>query len=130
MKDHDRRVLFSAQRTSWRTPAGVVDALRREFGELFDVSWDHDGHFDAFTDSWPEKVYANPPYGPQVFVWLSRCLEESPELAIFLLPARTDTRWFHELVLPNAKEVRFIKGRLRFDDQKGDAPFPSMVVVF
>jgi hypothetical protein len=60
--------------------------------------------------------------------WLERGLEA--ELAVFLIPARTDTRWFHEIVLAAAKEIRFIKGRLKFGDAKNSAPFPSMVVIF
>jgi site-specific DNA-methyltransferase (adenine-specific) len=49
---------------------------------------------------------------------------------VFLLPARTDTRWFHDFVLPRAAEIRFIRGRLKFGGSKNAAPFPSMVVVF
>jgi hypothetical protein len=49
---------------------------------------------------------------------------------VYLIPARTDTKWFHEMVLPNAKEIRFIKGRLKFGDAENSAPFPSMLVVF
>lgn len=49
---------------------------------------------------------------------------------VFLLPARTDTAWFHDLVLPHASEIRFIRGRLHFSGHKNAAPFPSMVVVF
>ena len=51
-------------------------------------------------------------------------------MAVFLVPARTDTKWFHEICLPFATEIRFIKGRLRFGDGKNPAPFPSMIVVF
>ncbi len=46
-----------------------------------------------------------------------------------LLPARTDTKWFHEYVLHKA-EIRFIKGRLKFGDGNNSAPFPSMVVIY
>lgn len=46
-----------------------------------------------------------------------------------LLPARTDTRWFHDYIYGKA-EVRFIRGRLKFGDSKNSAPFPSMVVIF
>ncbi len=49
---------------------------------------------------------------------------------VFLIPARTDTKWFHAYVLPYASEIRFIKGRLRFGDAQNSAPFPSMIVVF
>ena len=48
---------------------------------------------------------------------------------VMLLPARTDTKWFHDYILGKA-EVRFIKGRLKFGGAKNSAPFPSMVVVF
>jgi site-specific DNA-methyltransferase (adenine-specific) len=55
---------------------------------------------------------------------------QEAEIAVFLIPARTDTRWFHEIVLPHAKEIRFLKGRLKFGGAKNSAPFPSMVVIF
>ena len=46
-----------------------------------------------------------------------------------LIPARTDTRAFHEYIYHKA-EIRFIRGRLKFGSAKNSAPFPSMVVVF
>jgi len=49
---------------------------------------------------------------------------------VCLVPARTDTRWFHNLVYGKAKEIRFIKGRLKFGGSKNSAPFPSMVVIY
>ena len=50
-------------------------------------------------------------------------------LVVMLIPARTDTRWFHDYIYQK-HEVRFIRGRLKFGDSKNPAPFPSMVVVF
>jgi hypothetical protein len=49
-----------------------------------------------------------------------------------LLPTRTDTRWFHDLIMQSADEVRLVSGRLWFvlEDVKEAAPFPSMVIVF
>ena len=47
---------------------------------------------------------------------------------VMLLPARTDTKWFHEYILPYG-QIRFIRGRLKFGDSKNSAPFPSMIVV-
>ena len=47
-----------------------------------------------------------------------------------LLPARTDTRWFHEYIYGRADEIRFLRGRLKFGGAKNSAPFPSMVVVW
>lgn len=47
-----------------------------------------------------------------------------------LIPARTDTRYFHDFIYNKAKDIRFVKGRLKFGGAKDNAPFPSMVVVF
>lgn len=46
-----------------------------------------------------------------------------------LLPARTDTQWFHDYIYGKA-EVRFIRGRLKFGEARNSAPFPSMIVIF
>jgi site-specific DNA-methyltransferase (adenine-specific) len=79
--------------------------------------------------SWAGKrVFCNPPYGPEIRKWIERGFEA--ELAVYLVPARTDTRWFHDLVIPRAAEIRFIKGRLKFGDAENAAPFPSMLVIF
>lgn len=73
-------------------------------------------------------MFCNPPYGPGIGQFLSRAHEA--RLAVFLIPARTDTRWFHDIVIPKAREIRFLRGRLKFGGSKNNAPFPSMVVIF
>lgn len=61
---------------------------------------------------------------------MKACAEYSGP-SVMLLPARTDTRWFHDYIYNNPRsEIRFIKGRLKFNDGDSPAPFPSMVVVF
>ena len=87
-----------------------------------------DGLSPLFVPWIGRRVFCNPPYGPGIAKWLERGLEA--DIAVFLIPARTDTRWFHDIVLPRAREIRFIKGRLKFGDAVNAAPFPSMVVVF
>src|SRR5947209_7998221 len=86
-----------------------------------------DGTAPLFVPWSGRRVFCNPPYGPGIKSFLERASEA--DVAVFLLPARTDTLWFHNLVLPFAKEIRFVKGRLHFNEA-GSAPFPSMVVVF
>ena len=74
----------------------------------------------------------NPPYGKEIGVWVRKSLEESAKpntLVVMLIPARTDTKYFHEYIYGKA-EIRFIRGRLKFGGQKNAAPFPSMVVIF
>ena len=71
----------------------------------------------------------NSPYGREIYNWVKKA-HENP-LTVCLLPARTDTRWFHEFIYNNPKaELRFIKGRLKFNGCANSAPFPSMIVIF
>lgn len=79
-----------------------------------------------------ERVYCNPPYGKAIADWVRKAFEESQKpntLVVMLIPARTDTKYFHDYIYGKA-EIRFIRGRLKFGGQKNSAPFPSMVVVY
>ena len=64
-------------------------------------------------------------------LWMKKAYEESQKGAtvVCLVPARTDTSYWHEYAM-QADEIRFVKGRLKFGDGKGSAPFPSAVVIF
>lgn len=78
-----------------------------------------------------ERCFCNPPYS-EIAAWVKKAYLESsaPKTVIVLLiPARTDTRYFHEYILHRA-EVRFIKGRLKFGEATNSAPFPSMIVIY
>jgi len=124
-------VHFSSASEEWATPADVYAALDAEFHFDFDpcpLGGTEDGTAPLFVTWEGRRVYCNPPYGPGIRPFLERGSEA--DVAVFLIPARTDVRWFHEIVLPFAKEIRFIKGRLKFGDAKNSAPFPSMIVVF
>ena len=77
------------------------------------------------------RVFCNPPYS-QIGKWVEKAYHEGHQdgtIVVLLIPARTDTKYFHDYIL-NRSEVRFIKGRLRFGDSRNSAPFPSMVVIF
>ena len=79
------------------------------------------------------KVFCNPPYGKEIATWVRKCYEESRKpntLVVMLIPARTDTSYFHDYIYHKAREIRFIRGRLHFNESKQGAPFPSMVVIF
>jgi hypothetical protein len=125
------RILFSSASDRWATPKAVFAALDDEFRFNFDpcpLDGSLDGLSPLYSDWNGKRVFCNPPYGPGIADWLKRGLDAT--CAVFLIPARTDTRWFHELVMPNAREIRFLRGRLKFGEAKTSAPFPSMVVVF
>ena len=76
-------------------------------------------------------MFCNPPYGRELPKWVKKCSEESKKgaLVVMLIPARTDTSYFHQLIYHKA-EIRFIRGRLHFNESKQGAPFPSMIVIF
>jgi site-specific DNA-methyltransferase (adenine-specific) len=118
-----------------KTPEGFYKQLNREFGFDFDPCPLNDSpDFDGLKISWGKRVFVNPPYGKAIRGWLEKALTEikqwNSEVIVFLLPAYTDVKWFHEIVLPKADEIRFIKGRLKFGEHNNSAPFASMIVVF
>lgn len=125
------QALFKSQTVEWPTPVAVYEALNVEFQFDFDpcpLGGTEDGLATLFCSWAGKRVFCNPPYGAGMEKWLQRGLEAA--VAVFLIPARTDTRWFHDWVLPFAKEIRFIKGRLKFGDATNSAPFPSMLVIY
>ena len=79
-----------------------------------------------------QRVFCNPPYGRDIAKWVEKSFREGCKdntLVVMLLPARTDTRYFHDFIL-HRSESRFVSGRLKFEQQKNSAPFPSIVVIF
>jgi len=130
MKATTLKTMFSSLRTNWKTPQDFYDQLDKEFNFNHDPCPPNPTENGIFCD-WGSSNYVNPPYGRAIRSWLDKALLEKRKgnSSVFLLPARTDTKWFHEVVLPHAEEIRFVKGRVYFDG-KGWAPFPSIVVIF
>lgn len=78
------------------------------------------------------SVFCNPPYGREIGKWVEKAYktnQEHGDLVVMLLPARTDTKWFHDFIYHKA-EIRFVKGRLKFGGSTSGAPFPSMVIIY
>lgn len=143
MKAESLKMMFSSATDMWATPQSFFDELNNEFHFTLDpcatkanakcnkfYTIDEDG----LQQDWKgEVVFCNPPYGKMISSWVRKCSQESKKpntTIVALLPARTDTRYFHDYIYGKAKDIRFIKGRLKFGDSKNSAPFPSMVVVF
>jgi site-specific DNA-methyltransferase (adenine-specific) len=124
------RILFSSLKQDWKTPKEFYEGLKKEFNFDFDPC-PVNPTFNGLEIEWGKRNFINPPYN-EVSKWIKKGYEESlkGKLCVFLTASRTDTRWFHDYVLPYAKEIRFIKGRLKFDDYNNSAPFPSVVIVF
>lgn len=120
------RALFTSDSGDWGTDRTLYLALDHEFRFTLDPC--PNGANDGLERSWVgERVYCNPPYGRELVHWLMKAPEA--DLAVYLLPARTDTAWFHEWAL-KADEIRFIRGRLKFRGAPHNAPFPSILVIF
>jgi phage N-6-adenine-methyltransferase len=134
-------VHFSSASGEWETPQALFDELARIFGgftldpcataenakcERFFTHED-----DGLSQSWSgAKVFLNPPYGREIGKWVKKAWVESlnGSLVVCLLPARVDTRWWHEYAAKG--HVYFLQGRLRFGSATNSAPFPSAIVTF
>ena len=133
--------LYSSETVEWETPQDFFDKLNDEFHFTLDPCCTDENakckkHYtqeqDGLAQDWTgETVYCNPPYGRSMHKWIQKCYKhhENGGVAVMLIPARTDTKWFHDYVYGKS-EIRFIRGRLKFGGSKWNAPFPSMLVVY
>jgi phage N-6-adenine-methyltransferase len=132
--------LFSSDSQEWTTPQDFFDSLDAEFHFTLDPCATPENakckrYFtkadDGLKQQWTGRVFMNPPYGREIGKWVKKAYEESQsnaEVVVCLLPARTDTRWWHDYCLRG--DVHFIKGRLKFGKASNAAPFPSVIALF
>jgi phage N-6-adenine-methyltransferase len=134
----------------WHTPPALLDALYPVVGGLFDLDpcspvrrgsgapvralTRFTAEDDALARPWRAgTVFMNPPYGRELGYWVAKakqeCLSGRAGLVLGLVPARTDTRWWHDSIAEVA-DVWMLKGRLAFGDGAVPAPFPSAIVVW
>lgn len=134
-----KNVHFSSETPEWATPPDFFRELDEEFGFTLDpcataantkCSRFFTIESDGLSQSWKGAVvFMNPPYGRGIGAWVRKAWEESVHATVVcLLPARTDTAWWHDYAMNG--EIRFLRGRLKFGGSKNSAPFPSAVVVF
>lgn len=125
-------VHFSSKSNEWSTPQDTYDELDKEFHFTLDVAATSDNakcnrYFtqadDGLSQSWDnEIVWCNPPYGRSLKHWVKKASESKGGKVVMLIPARTDTSYFHDYILGKA-EIRFIRGRLKFG---GSKTFPGI----
>lgn len=134
------KILFSSERDNWETPEDLFNKLNKEFEFTIDVASSDDNykvkrHYtikeDGLKQNWDnEIVWCNPPYGREIEKWVEKAVTSKVKTAVLLLPARTDTRWFHKWLYNNKNvDIRFLKGRIKFVGGQHSAPFPSMVCI-
>lgn len=134
------KALLSSNSMEWATPQPFFDELNKEFNFTLDpCATDQNAkcrkyftkNDDGLAQSWRgETVFCNPPYGRQIGKWVEKAYNEAKRgtTVVMLIPARTDTTYFHDYIYKK-HEIRFIRGRLYFGDGNGRAPFPSMLVI-
>lgn len=135
------RALLSSERTTWETPPELFRKLNDEFRFDLDVcAFPENAKCDRFycpdvnglIQEWAGRCWCNPPYGRGIGDWIekaARSAETTADVVVCLVPARTDTAWWHDWAV-KASEIRFLRGRVRFVGAVSCAPFPSAVLVF
>jgi len=131
-------VHFMIQSNEWETPPGLFAELDMQFHFTLDpcatsknakCAKYYTREDDGLSKSWAgEVVFMNPPYGREIGKWIKKAYEEKDATVVCLIPARTDTAYWHDYCMRG--EVAFIRGRLHFVGGKSDAPFPSAIIVF
>lgn len=136
--------MFSSKTEMWYTPQLFFDALNAIYEFDLDVCAIPENakcvnyftpEINGLAQKWIGTCWMNPPYGKEIGKWVAKAYKESLEnkncKIVALLPARTDTRWFHDFIylMPGVK-IDFLKGRLKFGGCNNSAPFPSMLVYF
>lgn len=131
---------FRHDTVEWETPDDFFRTLDAEFHFSLDVCATtanakcvpfYTRTDDGLRQDWTGTCWMNPPYGRAIGAWMEKAYESAQAGAtvVCLIPARTDTRWWHSWVAPYA-EIRFVPGRLKFSGAPYNAPFPCAVVIF
>lgn len=138
-------VHFSSQTDLWETPQWLFDQLNKEHGFTLDVCAVPENakcakfftpEDDGLSQDWKDNIcWMNPPYGREIGKWVKKAYEATlPDWqhmgakVVCLLPARTDTRWWHDYAMKG--DIKFLRGRLKFGGGQNSAPFPSAIVIF
>lgn len=138
--------LFSSVNMEWETPPELFRRLDEQYHFTLDVAATAENALceryytketDGLSQSWQTDgaVWCNPPYGKDIIKWVRKAYYESHggQTIVMLIPARVDTKWFHDWVYHKA-ELRFIRGRLHYGlngiPAKNYAAFPAMIVIY
>lgn len=124
--------LLSSKRMDWQTPPEILALVEKVAPIMLDPC--PPNHIvDGLTTSWRTNdglTYVNPPYGRELGQWIKKAMVEADNGAeiIMLIPARPDTRYWQDFILPFARAVCFWRGRIKFVGADAPAPFPSAFV--
>jgi phage N-6-adenine-methyltransferase len=137
----NNKLMFSSERETWETPQDFFDLVNKEFNFDVDVcalpnsakcKKYYTPEIDALKQKWEGVCWMNPPYARVITgKWVEYAQSQAVRgtVVVALLPARTDTVWFHDAMV-SEPAIMFLKGRLKFGGAKNAAPFPSCLIVF
>lgn len=120
-------VIYSKNTDNWRTPTKIYEAfIEKNYIDCFKYEAKENEMLNNYYD---KKLFINPPFSKmkEVTKWVIKQKENGNKIAL-LIPARTDTKYFHDLIEYNPLII-FIKGRLHYNDSKS-APFPTILLIF
>ena len=129
-------VHFSSKTDMWETPQNIFDDWDSRYHFTVDVCATEENakcekyytpEMDGLKQKWEGVCWCNPPYGREIGKWVEKAYTSNCTV-VMLLPARTDTKWFHNYCMKG--HIIFIRGRLKFGNATNSAPFPSMIVIF
>lgn len=138
----NKDVMFSSKSDMWETPQYLFDKLNSKFNFDVDVCATKENakcekfytkKQNGLLKEWKGVCWCNPPYGREIIKWVRKASISAKNGAtvVMLIPARTDTKWFHDYIYKKENvKIKFIRGRLKFGSAKNAAPFPSMLVLF
>jgi site-specific DNA-methyltransferase (adenine-specific) len=132
--------LFMSNKDDWETPKDLYAVLNTEFNFSLDPCCSKETakcssyytiEDDGLSKDWKGTVFMNPPYGRGIINWIKKAKEESDKgsTVVCLIPARTDTKWWHTYCMKSA-EIRLLTKRLTFEGANNKATFPAAIIVF
>ena len=137
-----QKAMVSSKTNEWATPQDLFDKLNKEFNFTLDPCSTHENHKcdkyytmkeDGLLQDWSNDiVFMNPPYGGQAGKWIKKAYNESlnGSVVVCLMVSATDRSYWHDYIFPYAKDIRWIRGRLKFGTAKHTAPFASAIIIF
>ena len=136
----NNNLMFSSKSNECSTPQDFFDELNNIYNFTLDPCANNENHKcdkyytieeNGLLKSWDnEIVFMNPPYGREIGKWMKKAYNEKEKAIaiVCLIPSRTDTKYWHEYAMEG--EIYFVKGRLKFENKKNGAPFPSAIIIF
>ncbi|GAI17513.1 unnamed protein product [marine sediment metagenome] len=136
-----RKNIFKSESTEYETPKEIFEPLQKEFDLRLDVCATKENakcelfftkEEDALSKDWNENFWMNPPFSRNLKKWVQKAYEESEKgvTGVLLLPVGSNTLWWHKYIIDTKAEVRFLKGEIKFSNQKRGLWLPFAIIIY